>query len=107
MTCSTGHATEAEGLLLTIGSQSWIVLDSHSRRRHTNMVSHNDLSDLQAMLKAVQQRFGAVRDKSDEAAEIAAALDALQSTVAVHRIRAEISNSKHPFELRAKRESTA
>jgi hypothetical protein len=69
------------------------------------VMSHKDLTELQATLRLVEKRFGAFRDKSDEAAEIAAALDALQSMVAVHRIRAEISRSKHPFELRAKRES--
>jgi hypothetical protein len=86
-------------LLLTIGSQCGIVLDGSRSENYLTSVSHKDLSQLQSMLGAIQRRFGEVRDKSEEAGEIAAALDALQSTVAVHRIRAEIKNSKDPFDV--------
>ena len=51
------------------------------------------------MVELLEKRFGELRDKSDEAAEIAAALDVLRSTVAVHRIRAELKHSQHPFAL--------
>jgi hypothetical protein len=62
---------------------------------------HKDLTDLQALLVTVQNRFALMNDKSVEASEIASALDELVSTVAVHRIRAEMRNSKFPFELKA------
>ena len=62
-------------------------------------VSHEDLVELQAMVEALQKGFASFRDTSVESNEIAGALEALSSTVAVHRIRAEIRNSKHPFTL--------
>jgi hypothetical protein len=62
-------------------------------------VSQDDLSELQSGVELLTLRFQAMRDKSDEAKEIASALEVLQSTIAVHRIRSEISNSKHPFAL--------
>jgi hypothetical protein len=62
---------------------------------------HKDLTDLQTLLASVQNRFASMNDKSVEASEIARALEELISTVAVHRIRAEMRNSKFPFELKA------
>lgn len=60
-----------------------------------------ELTDLQTMLASVQNRFALMNDKSVEASEIARALEELISTVAVHRIRAEMRNSRFPFELKA------
>ena len=62
-------------------------------------MSEKNLSELASSVELLTQRFRAIRDRSDEAQEIASALDVLQSTIAVHRIRTEISNSKHPFAL--------
>ena len=62
---------------------------------------HKELMDLQGLLASVQNRFALMNDKSVEASEIARALDELISTVAVHRIRAEMRNSRFPFELEA------
>jgi hypothetical protein len=62
---------------------------------------HKDLAELQARLASVQNHFALINDRSVEASEIAKALDELVSTVAVHRIRAEMRNSKFPFELKA------
>ena len=54
------------------------------------------------MLKSLEERFDVIRDKSDEATEIGSAIGVLQSTVAVHRIRAGIRDSKHPFVLQSR-----
>ena len=62
-------------------------------------MSHKDLVELQAKVEALQKGFVSLRDTSVESNEIAGAIDVLSSTVAVHRIRAEIRNSKHPFLL--------
>jgi hypothetical protein len=62
---------------------------------------HKDLAELQARLASVQNHFALINDRSVEASEIAKAMDELVSTVAVHRIRAEMRNSKFPFELKA------
>lgn len=62
---------------------------------------HKDLTDLQAILASVQNRFALMNDRSVEASEIGSALDGLVSTVAVHRIRAEMRNRRFPFELKA------
>ena len=62
-------------------------------------MSQKDLSELQLIVEGLEKRFNVLRNKSDAATEIASALDALKSTVAVHRIRAEIRDSKHPFVL--------
>jgi len=55
------------------------------------------------MVEALQKDFATFRDASVESSEIAGALEVLSSTVAVHRIRAEIRNSKHPFVLTSDR----
>ena len=62
---------------------------------------HKDLMELQAILASLQSRFVLMNDKSVEASEISSAMDELVSTVAVHRIRAEMRNSRFPFELKA------
>ena len=62
---------------------------------------HKDLMELQTILASLQSRFVLMNDKSVEASEISRAMDELVSTVAVHRIRAEMRNSRFPFELKA------
>ena len=69
------------------------------------MVSDKNLAELASSVELLTQRFRAIRDRSDAAMEIASALEVLQSTVAVHRIRTEIINSRHPFALNSRQEN--
>ena len=69
------------------------------------MVSDKNLAELASSVELLTQRFRAIRDRSEAAMEIASALEVLQSTVAVHRIRTEIINSKHPFALNSRQEN--
>ena len=62
-------------------------------------MSDKNLLELASSVESLSQHFRAIRDGSDDDKEIASALEVLQSTIAVHRIRREISNSKHPFAL--------
>lgn len=63
-------------------------------------MSHKDLAELQVLLTSVESRLASMNDKSVEASEISKAFGELASTVAVHRIRAEMRHSKFPFEIK-------
>jgi hypothetical protein len=67
---------------------------------YVRLVTLKDLTELQKLLESVETRFVEMRDKTDDAKEIGAALDVVLSTVTVHRIRAEVRNSEFPFEVK-------